>query len=163
MNFPRGGTDSLVKLEFSLLKQPLAGHMHEPPAETEFLQFFSFFSLFFFFFFSHRKAKQGRDIQQGDYQSSRTGSELPQSTPTEETNHHAAEHDTRLIYGSADPPARWRQAVTVSYGTERTPPGTKKDQNVAVFSASADARKFPPHPPTHRPEEPLLVFFSPYL
>lgn len=60
MNFPRGGTASLVKLEFSLLKQPLAGHMHEPPAETEFLQFFSFF--FFSFFFSFHTAKQNKAV-----------------------------------------------------------------------------------------------------
>lgn len=36
------------------------------------------------------KEKQGSDIQQGDYQNSWTGSALPQSTPTQEMDHHVA-------------------------------------------------------------------------
>lgn len=47
----------------------------------------------------HRE-KQGHDIQQGDYPSCWTGSELPQSTPTQETDHHVTVQGakTRTIY-----------------------------------------------------------------
>lgn len=50
-----------------------------------------------------------------------------------------------MIYRSGDPPARWRQAVTVRYRKERTTPDQKasEEKNVVVFSASADAQTSP--------------------
>lgn len=57
-------------------------------AETKCLQFLSTTE-------REKKKKQGHDIQQGDYQSSRKGSASPQSTPTQETDHHVAEQDAK--------------------------------------------------------------------